>query len=223
MELSSPAATIDSIRAVVREMVKRAPDDGNTLSAQALIALFEGDPLSTLHQRALDASPNDPTLLAARSRQLFFVGADPQVSWQLIQRAARLAPRNVHVLLDAAQSALNLRRTDDALELLARVIAIDRNNARAILLEQMLAAASGDSVAVFERFNALAATGQPVAPAVNMLLLGTAVARDSLIRTSVSPATVRDNAVYATKVLFSQGEAYLVRGDTNSGDVVGCK
>lgn len=103
-----PAISTDSLRHVVEDMRRRAPNDENTLYADAMRLRLGADQDSSgrAWSRLLAAAPNNPIVLMNAAGDRFWVRADPAGAWPLMSRAVQLAPRNVEVLGAAAFTAL---------------------------------------------------------------------------------------------------------------------
>lgn len=145
----------------------------------------------------------------------FWVRADPAGSWPLMSRAVQLAPRNVEVLGAAAFLALALRQPEDAREPLARALAIDPENASAMVVSVQLAAATGDTIALLRRYSALTSSpGRALAASLVWLQFGSESAIDTLIQTPLGMLTSIIQGFDSVTVLLAQGASLRARGDT---------
>jgi len=215
---SGDAPPVDSIQRVVDYMKRRAPNDANTLLAEALMGQLRGESDSTATRtlkRALEVAPNNPFVLVGNGIQQLWFDAKSFESWPLFERAIRVAPRNLEILQNAAQSAVMMRRVDDARSVTARAIAIDRDNIGFVYLNEFIAAATGDSDAVLRHYNAsLAVNGRPSAWLIPALLFGPRAARDSLVHIDLARIALAQPRIDSVTILYAQGLAFLERSDS---------
>ena len=99
-----------------------------------------------------------PTCSCCKLRVLQQAG-DTAGAWRALSRSVTLAPRSPDVIQSAWDVALDLRRYEDARELLARYRTLEPENAALHLDEAYLAAAVGDRAAVTRAVRAFRAAG----------------------------------------------------------------
>jgi serine/threonine-protein kinase len=218
LTLSSPdGPTIDSLQRVVDYMKRRAPSDVNTLLADAQLAQFKGDvsAAQTPLKRALEVAPNNPFVLVWNGFERLSFESNWLGSWPMFERAARLAPRNLEILQDVAQSAMMMRRIEDARSVTARALAIDHDNLPFAFMSEYIAAATGDSDAVLRFYDAsLALNDRPASMLIPPLLYGPPAARDSLIHISLGRVALAQPRFDSITILYAQGLAWLERSDS---------
>ena len=222
---ASPAL-YDSAAVLARRALAIDPGQRQAVAALTTVELAHDRPAQALQvmERAVRENPSSAELLAllGHTRQL---SGDSAAAWNAVSRAVPLAPRSYHILTDAFDVALALRRYDDARTLLARRQALDPAGLGTIRAAAWLALALGDSAGVARALHEYRARGGVVRPGGLLYLVrhaDSSLARE-LARASpdtYGAATAEDSlSVYAEKaqLLVARGDSAHARALVDSG------
>jgi tetratricopeptide (TPR) repeat protein len=158
----APQAYYDSAAVLARRALALDPSQTEAVSTLARFELHRGRPDEGLRliERAARAFPSSPSLqnLLASARYQTF--GDSAGAVDAVSRAVALAPRSREIVFMAMYAALELRRYDDARDLLARAHALEPEWLGVPTMAADLATAVGDTAGVSAAMRALRAAGQ---------------------------------------------------------------
>ena len=210
---AGPAA--DSLEKVAKWLLREAPSNADVVLGVMTWLATRGSlrAADSLLARAASEHPNDARIIAAAAMSGFLVSNRVVNPGPELERALKLAPRNLEVLNVAGTGFDQLRRFDEAQEIDARILAISPADAAALERDMARAVLRGDSAAILPKYHALLrALGHPTIAAVYHLSVGTEPARQALA--TIPLASIPKESLADSTIFFiAQARRRLMTGD----------
>ena len=159
MSYSGGRKMLDSASVLAQRALQMDPTQVNAVATLAFRGFNRPAEALAILRRAVRANPSSIELLAYEQRALVFVG-DSAGAWEAVQRIVPLAPASKSVLATCFNTALALRRYDDAADLVTRARALDPAALGPIFDAATLAEKLGDRAGVGEQYEAASPRGQ---------------------------------------------------------------
>jgi eukaryotic-like serine/threonine-protein kinase len=224
-QFGAPRALYDSAAVLARRALVLDPGEMHAVNALGVAEIMRGRPDEAMRlvERAARAFPSSAALQSLLGGARYHEG-DSLGAVDAIARAVVLAPRSVGVLLDGEEAMRELRRYDDARDLLARAQAVEPEAAMVHAETARLASAVGDSVGVSAAVRAFHATGGTLSAGfLDIMRFGDSAVQHELAAlslTSLGASTAADSETYyrvkATLVL-RRGDVSRARVLMDSG------
>jgi tetratricopeptide (TPR) repeat protein len=212
-QFGAPRTFYDSAAVLARRALALDPGQAEAVNALAVVEMFRGHPdeYKQLVERAAQAFPSSSPLQVILAIMRCQAG-DSAGAVGAVARALALGPRSAAAIQGGARAMLDIRRYDDARDLVARARALEPDAPSVHFAEVFLARAVGDTAGVSTAMRVLRARGSARGAAMlDLMRSGDAALQQELAAVSlasVGAATVYDSARYYR----TKAQLFLTRG-----------
>jgi len=212
MSYSGGRKMLDSASVLAQRALQIDPTQVNAVATLAFRGFNRPAEALAILRRAVRENPSSIELLAYEQRALVFVG-DSAGAWEAVQRILPLAPASKSVLATCFNTALALRRYDEAADLVARARALDPAALGPIFDAATLAEKLGDRAAVGRAVRELRARGARLGASDGELLRNGDSGLQNELATASLASFAPGSALDSVNFYAEKAELFMAQGD----------
>src|SRR5882672_5529807 len=212
MSYSGGRKMLDSASVLAQRALQIDPTQVNAVATLAFRGFNRPAEALAILRRAVRENPSSIELLAYEQRALVFVG-DSAGAWEAVQRILPLAPASKSVLATCFNTALALRRYDEAADLVARARTLDPAALGPIFDAATLAEKLGDRAAVGRAVRELRARGARLGASDGELLRNGDSGLQNELATASLASFAPGSALDSVNFYAEKAELFMAQGD----------